>query len=153
MVAAVLRPRRLVVTRVERPLFTVADGADAGRVDAERRQVLLRGVRAAVAEGEVVLLGAALVAVTFDQEVVLRVLLEPVGRSRESALRVRRERRLVVCEEGVGDVAALLRDAVELFDVARERLFLHRLLLHEVVRLRDGGWGHGRRRNVRSRRL
>ena len=61
-------PRR---ARVERPLFAVADGADARGVDAESHQIVLGGVGAAVAEGEVVLLGAALVAVSFDQKVVL----------------------------------------------------------------------------------
>ena len=61
MGAAILRPRRFIVTRVERSLFAVADRTDARGVDAEGLQVFLGDVRALVAEGEVVLLGAALV--------------------------------------------------------------------------------------------
>ena len=80
MIAPVLRPSLFGVRRIEWPLLAVADGADARRVDAEGHQVVLRRLRAAVAEGQVVLLGAALVAVAFDQKVVLRILFQPVGR-------------------------------------------------------------------------
>src|SRR5205085_2957064 len=106
MRAAILRPRRLVVSRIEGTLFAVADGADAAAVDAEGHEVLLGRVGALVAEGQVVLLGAALVAVPFDQQTVLPVLPQPVRRRAQRRLRVGRERGLVEAEEGVLDVAA-----------------------------------------------
>src|SRR6478672_2356670 len=65
--AAVLRPRRFIMTRVERTLFAVAHRFDARGIDAERRQIFACNICATIAEGEVVLLGATLVAVTFDQ--------------------------------------------------------------------------------------
>src|SRR5204863_3421234 len=105
---------------------------------------------AAIAEGEVVLLGATLVAVAFDQQVVLPVLLQPVGRGGEGRLRRGRERRLVEVEEGVLDVAARLRNPVQLFDVGgKRRRDDLRVGLHEVGVRGDGGGrrlggGHGR---------
>src|ERR1041385_4193242 len=117
MGAAILPPRRLVVSRVEGTLFAVAHCADAAAVDAECLQIFFGRVRAAIAEGQVVLLGAALVAVTFDEQVVLPVSLQPVGGGGQRRLRVGRERRLVESEEGVLDVAAALGQTVGLFDV------------------------------------
>src|SRR5260370_207141 len=66
MAAAVLLPASLVVLRTEGLLLAEADGADAVRRDAERNDVLLDGVGAAIAEAQVVFGGAALVAVAFD---------------------------------------------------------------------------------------
>src|SRR5258708_23464628 len=80
MVAAVFGPRRFVVTWIERTLLAVADCADAACIDAESDEILFGLVGAAVTEGEVVLLGAALVAMSFDEQVVLPVLLEPCRR-------------------------------------------------------------------------
>src|SRR5207302_7771991 len=59
MIAAVLGPRRFIVAGIEGTLFAVADGADARGIDAEGDEVLLRLIGPAVAEGQVVLLGAA----------------------------------------------------------------------------------------------
>src|SRR5262245_25298851 len=102
MRAAILRPCRLTVSSVEGTLFAVADGADAARVHAEGDEVLLRGVGALVAEREVVLLGAALVAVAFDEHVVLfPVALQPRRRRAQRRLRLGRQRRFVEAEEGV----------------------------------------------------
>src|SRR6185369_15154261 len=113
MRAAVLRPRRLVMTRIERTLFAVAHRAHARGVDAERGEVFLRDVRALVAEGEVVLLRAALVAVPFDEEVVrLAVALQPVRGAGQRRLRLGAERRFVIAEKGVLDIAVRLRVAV-----------------------------------------
>src|ERR1700756_3233953 len=100
MVAAVLGPGRLVMAGIERALLAVADGADAAGVDAEGDQILLGLVGAAGAEREVVLLGAALVAMAFDEQVVLRIFLQPGGRGGQRRLRVGGQRRIVVFEEG-----------------------------------------------------
>src|SRR5437899_790476 len=108
MRAAILRPRSFIVSGIEWALLTVADGADAIRIDAEGDDVFLRGVRAPIAEGKVVLLGAALVTVALDQHVVLRILFEPRCRRGERGLRVRCQRRFVVCIERVLQVSALL---------------------------------------------
>src|SRR5581483_2802004 len=114
---------------------------------------------AAVAEREVVLLRTALVAVAFDEKVVcLPVALQPVGRRGERGLSVGAQRRLVVTEERILDVAAVLRDAIELFDVARKSLLLDlRRLLHEVLvldfRLDGRRRDNRRRRGLDNRRL
>src|SRR6266700_4507339 len=62
-VAAVLRPGVLVMSRIHRPLLAVRNGLDATGVDAVAHEVLLRGVGAPIAQGEVVLVRAALVTV------------------------------------------------------------------------------------------
>src|SRR5678815_3493800 len=62
MRAAVLRPRTLVVTVVERTLFAVAHRADTRCVHTECHQVFLGRVGALLAECQVVRRGAALVA-------------------------------------------------------------------------------------------
>ncbi len=59
---AVLGPRRFGVSFLEGTLLAIAHGADARRVDAEGDEEVLGRVGAAIAEGQVVLFGAALVA-------------------------------------------------------------------------------------------
>src|SRR5258706_15524706 len=125
MGAAVLRPRVVVVTLIEGALLAIADGAHAVAFHAERGQEVACRVRAAVAEGEVVLLGALLVAVAFDEQTVLAVPLEPVRRRGQRGLGLGRERRLVVVVERILDVALLLGYAIELLHVARQFLGLH----------------------------
>src|SRR5690242_20021521 len=99
MIAAILRPRFLGVARIERPLFAVADRANARSVDAERGEVILRRLRAAVAESEVVLLGAAFVAMAFDEQVVLRILFEPIRGRLKRRLRIGGQRRIIEREK------------------------------------------------------
>src|SRR5689334_22612242 len=62
----VLRPAGLVGVGADRALLAVGDRADARLVDAQRGQVVRHRVGATLAEREVVLAGAALVAMTFD---------------------------------------------------------------------------------------
>src|SRR5271168_2250573 len=76
---AVLRPRGLVRAEHDRPLLAVADRAQPAGGDARGDQVVLRGVGTTLAEGEVVLTRAALVAVTLDGEPLVRPLLQPSG--------------------------------------------------------------------------
>src|SRR5256885_2222898 len=59
LVAAILCPRRLVVSLRQRALFTVGHGLDALRLDAVAHEVLLGRGRPAVAEGQVILVRAA----------------------------------------------------------------------------------------------
>src|SRR5260221_11654593 len=77
--AAVERPRRVVGADRIRTLLAVADGLDARRRNALGDQVLARRVGAALAEGEVVLARAALVAMAGDGDRVIGVLLQPFG--------------------------------------------------------------------------
>src|SRR5258708_37940720 len=77
MRAAVLRPRCFVMTLVEGALFTVADGAHAVGLDAERSQEVARRVGAAGAERAAVLLAAAPGAVCFAEEIQGPILPEP----------------------------------------------------------------------------
>src|SRR3546814_4656714 len=66
--AAVLGIGRFGRTEFGRTFLAIADDVDAARVDAERRQVIFRGVGAALAEGDVVVAGAAFVGVTFERD-------------------------------------------------------------------------------------
>ena len=76
--AAVLRPRALVAAERERPFLAVADRRDPRRVDAPGGQIVLGGVRAAVAQRQIVFAGAALVGMAFDDDAVARILVEPL---------------------------------------------------------------------------
>src|SRR5262249_39241443 len=133
----VLGPGRFVVARLEGAVFAVADRLHAAGVDAQARQVLLRVVRAALAEGHVVLTRPAFVAVAFDRDLDRGVLLQPVGVGRERVALVGPDVVLVEVEEDVLQVPA----AVHLLDVGgrgRGRL--------------DGGGGRGRGGRRRGRR-
>src|SRR5262249_59020433 len=68
MRAPVLRVRRFVVARIEGELLAVAHGAQPVARDAERDEVRARGGGAAFAQRQIVLGGAALVAVSFDRD-------------------------------------------------------------------------------------
>lgn len=67
------------MTRVCRTLFTVADRANPRGCDAFRFQRALRGLRAAFAEREVIFVGAALVAMSFECDGPIGLLAEQVG--------------------------------------------------------------------------
>ena len=73
--AAVLLPAGLVLFGAELTLLAVADDADAAGVDAGSDEGLLGGVGAVFAEGDVVLGGAAVVAVAGDEhlDVLVRI--------------------------------------------------------------------------------
>src|SRR6266545_5688457 len=68
LVTPVLRPGGLVVTVHGRPLLAPRLRFDAARIDAVAYEVLLRGLRAAIAEGEVVFVRTAFVAVPADSD-------------------------------------------------------------------------------------
>src|SRR5262249_37555533 len=65
---SVLRPAALRALAAQRPLRAVAQQGDAGAVDSQRDQVVPGGRRPALAERDVVLVGAALVGVALDQQ-------------------------------------------------------------------------------------
>src|SRR5690349_1686305 len=75
--APVLSPARFRVFLTRRALFAVADDRDAVGLHALRHEVVHRRLRAPLTEREVVLVGAALVGVTLDENEVVRVRLEP----------------------------------------------------------------------------
>src|SRR3546814_10307799 len=81
--AAILGPRLFGRTEDRRALLAVADRAQPRAVDALGRQVVADRVRAALAEGEVVFAGAALVGVAFDRRRDVGVLAQPaeIGRA------------------------------------------------------------------------
>src|SRR6478752_4318413 len=58
--------RRFVVACIERELLPVTDGLQPIGRDAERHEVSPRGDRAALAQGQIVLGGSPLIAVSFD---------------------------------------------------------------------------------------
>src|SRR4029450_3080160 len=75
--AAILRPTRLGLLGANRPLLPVADDGDAVGLDTLGHEIVHRRFRAPLAERQVVLVGAALVAVAFDQHEVVAVRLQP----------------------------------------------------------------------------
>src|SRR5512141_1700049 len=77
--AAVLRPRPLVVTRIQRLFLAEADRGERPLRYAEGHEVAHHGRRATFAQRHVVLRGAALVAMPLDLEPRPGVLLHVVG--------------------------------------------------------------------------
>ena len=67
------------MTRVCRTLFTIADRANTRGCNAFRLQRALRGFCAALAEREVIFVGAALVAMSFERDGPIGPLAEQVG--------------------------------------------------------------------------
>jgi len=64
---------------VHRPVLAIADGPNSRGIDPDLGQCLAQGQRAAFAEGAVVLPGAALVAVAFDEQFGIGVGLQRPG--------------------------------------------------------------------------
>src|SRR5438552_1684110 len=111
---AVPLPAILVVVSADGPVFSVGDGRDpVGGHTEVHKEALGRG-RAPVAQAQVVLLAAALVAMAFDGELDVRVRLQEVGVTGQGLLGVRANIVLVKVEVGV-------------LYVGRERLFLAHL--------------------------
>src|SRR5215470_6143544 len=107
MRAAILLPARLGVLGALRTLLTVRDDRDPRRPDTTRGEVVLRGLRATLAQCHIVGVGAALVAVPLDQDAVLGVGLQPLRVRVEHLHRFRLE--LVPVEVEV-DVVETVRD-------------------------------------------
>src|SRR5579862_4427792 len=76
MAAAILLPTSFVAFGAERFFFAVADRLDAAGADAKRGQSGLNRARALIAQRQVVLGGTALVAVSFNREIHVRMLSE-----------------------------------------------------------------------------
>ena len=79
VIPSVLGPACLGLFRTDGLLLSEAHRADPVLRDAQVRQVLRSGVRPALAQGHVVLVGPALVAVALDNHLRAGVLLEPLG--------------------------------------------------------------------------
>src|SRR5580704_6416493 len=86
--AAVLLPAGFVFFHTERLFFAVADGLDARGIDSSRHKSALYRRSALVAESQVVFRRATRVAVAFDGEVDVGMLIQE--------LRIRLDRRLLV---------------------------------------------------------
>src|SRR6185312_7289773 len=97
--AAVLRPGGLVRAEHGGTLLAVADRLDAVGRDAQRHQRIAYRRRAALAEGEVVLARAALVAMTLDRHRHVRIFLQPLGLTLQRGPALGLDRRLVEVEE------------------------------------------------------
>src|ERR1051325_1759304 len=76
LVAPVLRPCRFVMAVHQRFFLTPGLRFDAARIDAVAHEILLRGLRPAIAEGQVVFVGPALVAVAADPDLQIGVRLQ-----------------------------------------------------------------------------
>ena len=119
------------VTRIGRTLFAVADGAQAAGGDAHADQEVLDGHGALLAERDVVVVGAALVAVAFEQHGLARDVKQLVAVVGQVAALVGADRVLV-------EVEVHGRQARELLLRGRRRRrrlrrhILHRLLLGQL---------------------
>ena len=84
--ATVLCPSLFVRAKRNRTLFAVTDGGDARRINAERGEIVFRGIGAALTQRQIVLAGAALVCVPFDRHTGCRVGGEPLGLTAQGGL-------------------------------------------------------------------
>src|SRR5437879_121569 len=103
MPAAVLLPASLVALSAERLLFAVADRLDAAGVNSPRSQCVLHRRGTLVAQGQVVLSRAALVAGSLDGEVDAGMLVQKRDVSLHRSLLVGANVRLVIVEVNVLD--------------------------------------------------
>src|SRR5690348_7634115 len=101
--AAVLLPAGFVGLHAEGLFLAEADGAEIGGRDAQVDEILLDGVGAAIAQSEVVLGGAAFVAVAFDDDLCIRITLEERSGLLERYAGVRADIGLVEVEVGIAD--------------------------------------------------
>src|SRR6266446_6543749 len=99
--AAILLPAGLVRFCAERLFFTIADGLDAIATDPALDECVFDGVRTIGAQGQVVFGGAALVAVTFDCDPDVGMLLQELSAGLQGSLLIRANVRLVVIEINV----------------------------------------------------
>src|SRR5690606_33734557 len=100
--AAVLRPAGNVVANGDRTFLAVGDRLDAVGSHTQRSQIVAGGGGAPGTEREVVFARAAFVRMTFDDDLVLRVLVEPLRLTGQCLLRVCAARRRVRAEEDAG---------------------------------------------------
>src|SRR6266436_4330498 len=98
MAATVLLPATFVVFHAEGLFLAVADGAQPVRGNTQRDEVLLHGAGAAIAKPEVVFGGAALVTVSFDGRLDLRIILQEIRGFRERLAGIGTNVRFVVIE-------------------------------------------------------
>src|SRR5690242_17574467 len=98
VVATVLLPAGFVVLGANRALLAVRHEVEAICCNAVVNEVPLGACRTALAEGQVVLVGATLVSVTLDTNSHTRVRLQPRDLLVECSSRVRSDRRLVEVE-------------------------------------------------------
>src|SRR5690606_9417782 len=102
---AVLRPTGNVVANGDRTFLAVGDRLDAVGSHTQRSQIVAGGGGAPGTEREVVFARAAFVRMTFDDDLVLRVLVEPLRLTGQCLLRVCADRRRVgVEEDAVADI-------------------------------------------------
>src|SRR3546814_1263178 len=88
--------------------LAIADHVDAARVDAERRQVIFRGIGAALAERDIVVAGAAFVGVTFERDADRGVALQPLRLALRS-------------EEHTSELQSLMRTSYAVFCLKKKK--------------------------------
>src|SRR5690606_38479957 len=100
----------ILATGANQALLAVRDRRDAVGRHAERGHEVAHGAGTTLAKGEVVLAGAALVAVTGDLDAQLATLLHATGVGLKHAARRVVEVRAVIGEVNLVEVAGLFRD-------------------------------------------
>src|SRR5687768_14495782 len=109
MTSPVLLPAALALFGAERRFLALADDRDPVRGDTEAHQIIAHRARAALAERQVVLGGAARVSVSLDNYLRRRPPLHPVGVLLQHGPRVVADLRRVEREERGSELAAQLR--------------------------------------------
>src|SRR3954471_19028811 len=98
VIATVLLPAGFVVLGANRALLAARHEVEGICLNDVANEVPLGGSRTALAEGQVVLVGATLVSVTLDTDSHTRVSLQPRDLAIECSSRIRSDRRLVEVE-------------------------------------------------------
>src|SRR3954467_6186760 len=149
VIATVLLPAGFVVLGANRALLAIGHEVEAICRNAVVNEVPLGACRAALAEGQVVLVGATLVSVTLDTDSHTRVSLQPREFRVECSGRIRSDRRLVEVEvDRRGDSGRINRS--QRCHASRIRCRDARVVLAHCRRWRR--WRRRRRRNaVRAR--
>src|ERR1700741_906115 len=101
--ATILLPAGFVGLHAEGLFLAPTGGSEAVGRNAEADEILLNGVGATVAEGEIVFGGAAFVAMAFDGDAGLGIVLEEAGGLLKRLTSVRTNFSGIVIEEGVAD--------------------------------------------------
>lgn len=122
MTAPVLLPAALVRLPADRPLLAVAGGAQARFGDAERDEVRLGRLGPALAEREVVLVRAALVAVPLDRDGELGPLPQEIGVLRQPRAGIVTQLGAIEIEVDVAEQPGLVGVGVRLDEIRGERI-------------------------------
>src|SRR5579872_3091555 len=107
MITPILLPAIVRFLGAYRQFLTIADGRKAVRGDAERLQIILGGLSAFGAEGNIIFLGAAVVAMALDLNVGVGIFFQPIGVTLKDFTILRTHGGVIVIEMDIAERPAL----------------------------------------------